>query len=116
MVLARIRQLAAHEVGHTLGVKHNFAASYNNRASVMDYPAPLLTILGDNIDLSDAYAVGVGEWDKVVIKYAYTEFGNEQDEKEGLQQILRDAYNKGLLYLTDDDSNVAGAPDVCSYS
>src|SRR5205807_9479218 len=68
VVLARLRQLAAHEVGHTLGLQHNFAASTTNRASVMDYPAPLVKLGADGLpDLSDAYAKGIGEWDKVVI-------------------------------------------------
>ncbi|MEL0301360.1 MAG: DUF5117 domain-containing protein, partial [Flavobacteriaceae bacterium] len=44
MALARIRQLSAHEIGHTLGFTHNFAASVKDRASVMDYPHPTLAI------------------------------------------------------------------------
>ena len=68
MSLARIRQLAAHETGHTLGLQHNFTASISNRASVMDYPHPLIKIKKDGtLDLSDAYAVGIGEWDKRAI-------------------------------------------------
>src|SRR5207253_1954364 len=75
MALARIRQLAAHEVGHTLGLEHNFAAStYAGRASVMDYPAPLVEIKNGRLDLSNAYARGIGAYDKFAITYAYAQF------------------------------------------
>src|SRR6266513_292651 len=74
MSLARIHQLSAHETGHTLGLAHNFAASTYGRASVMDYPAPTVEIKNGKLDLSNAYAVGVGAYDKFAIKYAYSEF------------------------------------------
>ena len=69
--LARIRQLGAHEVGHTLGFAHNFAASMNDRASVMDYPHPLVLLKDGKIDLSQAYDRGIGAWDKVTVAYSY---------------------------------------------
>jgi hypothetical protein len=72
--LARIRQLAAHETGHTLGFGHNFAASSYGRASVMDYPAPWVDIKDGKLDLSNAYATGIGEFDKWSVKYAYSQF------------------------------------------
>jgi len=81
MALARLRQLAAHEVGHTLGLAHNFAASTHNRASVMDYPHPVIKIEpGGKLDLSDAYATGIGEWDKVAIRYGYAEVPRRENE------------------------------------
>lgn len=106
MALARIRQLSAHEVGHTLGFAHNFAASTNNRASVMDYPHPKLSLKDGTIDFSDAYAVGIGEWDKVTVAYAYQDFVD--NENAGLQKILNDAFSKGLKYISDQDARPKG--------
>src|SRR5438876_2890066 len=110
VVLARLRQLAAHEVGHTLGLQHNFAASTTNRASVMDYPAPLVTLGADGLtDVSDSYAKGVGEWDKVSIAYGYQDFPAGVDEQAALDKILSDAFGRGLRYLTDQDARPASA-------
>lgn len=103
MAIARIKQLSAHEVGHTIGFAHNFAASTNNRSSVMDYPHPLIKITNDEIDLSEAYAVGIGDWDKVSVAYSYSEF-NSENEKNDLNNILDNAYNDGLRFITDSDA------------
>lgn len=107
MALARIRQLAAHEVGHTLGFAHNFAASTNNRSSVMDYPSPLLTVFNNKIDFSNAYSVGIGEWDKVIVAYSYKEFS--ENENSSLQHILNTAFAKGLRYISDEDARPLGS-------
>src|SRR5438552_12044149 len=110
VVLARLRQLAAHEVGHTLGLQHNFAASTTNRASVMDYPAPLVKLGADGVpDISDAYAKGIGEWDKVAIAYGYQDFSAGTDEQATIDIILSDAFSRGLRYLTDQDARPASA-------
>jgi len=111
MVLARIRQLAAHEVGHTLGLAHNFAASsVAPGTSVMDYPHPWITLKPDGTpDLSHAYAIGIGAWDKVAITYGYSDFSQGTDEHAALDAILRKATDSGLLFITDEDSRPLGS-------
>ena len=110
MVLARLRQLSAHEVGHTLGLQHNYAASPVNRASVMDYPAPRAKLGADGLpDLSDAYATGIGEWDKVAIAYGYQDFPAGTDEAQALDATLSAAFARGLMYLTDQDARPPGS-------
>ncbi len=103
MALARIRQLSAHEVGHTLGIAHNFAASVNNRASVMDYPHPLVMLENGKIDLSKAYDNKIGEWDKYVIAYGYGDYDQNQ-EANVLAKLVQQAQNKGLQYISDPDA------------
>jgi Met-zincin/Domain of unknown function (DUF5117) len=110
MVLARLRQLAAHEVGHTLGLMHNYSASTVNRSSVMDYPPPLVKLAADGTpDLSDAYATGIGDWDKASITWGYTDFAPGTNEHAALDKILSDAFGRGLRYLTDQDARPAGS-------
>ncbi|MBD3415210.1 MAG: DUF5117 domain-containing protein [Candidatus Aminicenantes bacterium] len=110
MALARIRQLSCHEVGHTLGLGHNYAASVNDRASVMDYPHPLIEIDGNgNIDLSHSYARGVGEWDKVSIAYGYQDFPKGTDEEKELKAILNGAFSRGLYFLAGQDARSGSA-------
>lgn len=110
MVLARLRQLSAHEVGHTLGLQHNYAASPVNRASVMDYPAPRAKLGADGIpDLSEAYSKGIGEWDKTAIAYGYQDFPSGTDESQALDRTLSDAFKRGLMYLTDQDARGPGS-------
>ncbi|WP_222984024.1 zinc-dependent metalloprotease [Flagellimonas meishanensis] len=108
MALARIRQLSAHEIGHTLGFAHNFAASTNGRASVMDYPHPQLTLNGDQIDFANAYDTGIGEWDKVTVAYSYMDMPDGADEKEVLKAILKKAQDDGLRYISDQDARPRG--------
>ncbi|MDZ7808496.1 MAG: zinc-dependent metalloprotease [Gracilimonas sp.] len=104
MALARIRQLSAHEVGHTIGIAHNFAASVTNDASVMDYPHPQPKIVNGEIDLSDPYDVGIGEWDKMAVAFGYQDFPEGTDEEAALNDILTEAYNSGLKYISDQDA------------
>ncbi len=109
MALARIRQLAAHETGHTLGFEHNFAASSYGRASVMDYPAPWVEIKDGKLDLSNAYATGIGEFDKFAVKYAYSQFAPGASEPAELEKIVQDAVAHGLLYIDDPDARPVGS-------
>ena len=110
MALARIRQLAAHETGHTLGLMHNYSSSILNRSSVMDYPPPVVTLDADGApDVSGAYAAGIGAWDKVAIDYGYQDFPAGANVEQGLQKILNDAFSHGLLYLSDADARPVGS-------
>ena len=115
LALARIRQLSAHEIGHTIGFAHNFAASTNNRASVMDYPHPKFSILGNTIDFSDAYATGIGEWDKVSVAYSYSEFDISTNEEAALNKILDDANKQGLRYISDSDARPQGGAHALAH-
>ncbi len=104
MALDRIKQLSAHEVGHTLGIAHNFAASENDLASVMDYPHPRITLKGDKISLEGAYDKGIGAWDKHAIVYGYQEFGSLNEEAEGLAKQIVKTRNQGLAFKSDSDT------------
>lgn len=109
MAIARLRQLSAHELGHTLGIMHNYAASVSDRASVMDYPHPVVKLTENGeIDLSDAYAAGIGEWDKVAVTYGYQDFAPGTNEKQALDKILRDGAQRGLQFISDRDSRAPG--------
>jgi hypothetical protein len=106
LALDRIKQLSAHEVGHTIGIAHNFAASENNRASVMDYPHPLILLDNGQIDISQAYAQGIGEWDKYTVAYGYQDFADDTNESEALLEIVHKAKQSGFLYKSDPDARI----------
>jgi hypothetical protein len=106
MALARIRQLGAHEVGHTLGFTHNFAASTYDRASVMDYPHPTIKLTNGEVDLSNAYAKGIGVWDKITVAYSYSQFDSITNERQALNKILKGAQDQGLRFITDYDARI----------
>ena len=107
MALARIRQLSAHEVGHTIGFAHNFAASTSDRASVMDYPHPTLKLVNGQVDFSNAYATGIGDWDKVIVAYSYGTAPVNIDEKVYLDRVLSEAQANGLRFISDSDARAS---------
>ena len=115
LALARIRQLSAHEIGHTLGFAHNYIASTNNRASVMDYPHPQFSIKRGEIDFSNAYAQGIGDWDKVTVAYSYADFPADKNEEKELNAILENAYDNNLRYITDQDARPAGVANASAH-
>ena len=110
MALARLRQLSAHEVGHTLGLSHNYIASTRDRASVMDYPHPLVKLRGNGEpDLSEAYAAGIGAWDKIAIAYGYQDFPTGKGEEKELNEILNEGIKRGIIFISDQDARPAGS-------
>lgn len=108
VALARIRQLAAHEVGHTLGFTHNFAASVSNRASVMDYPHPLYELKDGNVVASNAYDTGIGAWDKVSVACLYGDVPEGMQEFAYVEGVLKKAREEGLRFITDADARATG--------
>lgn len=113
--LARIRQLAAHEVGHTLGLAHNYYDSERGRISVMDYPHPWVTLRPDGtLDYSEVYERGIGEWDSVAIAYGYQDFPPGTDEDAALRKILDDAWERDVRFLTNQDIAVNPRADQWS--
>lgn len=115
MALNRIRQLSAHEIGHTLGIAHNFAASVNGLTSVMDYPHPMVTVNEDgSLSLDEAYDIGIGDWDKRAVIWGYQDFSDNIDEKEALNNIILQTIEQGYLYLSDEVARPQGGahPDA----
>ena len=105
--LQRIRQLSAHEVGHTLGLGHNYYDSSKGWISVMDYPVALAELQPDGrIDLSKAYHQNIGEWDKAAINYGYREFPDRGNHDAALEKILDDAWTADLRYFTNQDIDI----------
>lgn len=106
MALKRVRQLSAHEIGHTLGFSHNFAASPKDRASVMDYPFPKFSLKADGtVDISNSYTEEIGAWDKRAVMWAYTEFKKGADENAELDKIMKETLKQGFEYIPDIGGN-----------
>ena len=112
--MARRRQHAAHEIGHTLGFPHNYIASSQGRTSVMDYPFPIISINGKGeIDLSQAFSPGAGAWDTLTVRYGYTWYPNQATEKAGLDKIVNDGLTRNIRFVADQHSDAGGSiPDA----
>lgn len=108
LALARLRQLGAHEVGHTLGLAHNFASSVNNRASVMDYPHPIFEITEEGISIEKAYDNKIGNWDKKTITYGYADFTEGTNVESELRKMIDQTQEEGYLYISDRDARPVG--------
>lgn len=104
LALARLKQLSAHEVGHTLGFAHNFAASAYGKISVMDYPHPQLHLVNGAIDFSRAYETGIGLWDKISVAYSYGAVPQGMEQSDYLGRLLDEAFSEDLLFITDSDA------------
>ncbi|WOJ97005.1 zinc-dependent metalloprotease [Congregibacter brevis] len=110
LALDRVRQLSAHEIGHTLGFPHNYLASSYGRESVMDYPAPLVEITEDGeLDFSNAYPQRIGDYDKLAVRYSYTQFDESADEAAELGKIVQESLDSGLLFMAHNNNNFRGA-------
>ncbi len=116
IALARIKQLVAHEIGHTIGIQHNFLASSLGRASVMDYPHPTLTLNSSNeIEWMNAYDSGIGDWDKISVAYGYQDFPDGIDEDKALEEIIQNGIRQGITFITDQDARPIGSAHPASH-
>jgi hypothetical protein len=106
--MSRRRQHIAHELGHTLGLSHNFMGHANGRSTAMDYPAPLIKLTNGRIDLSDAYRNGIGAYDSLAIRWGYSQFAPGSDAA-GLKSVVDEMMAKGIQFMTNPDEQATSA-------
>ncbi len=111
MVLLRQSVLIAHELGHVLGFGHNWASSINDRASVMEYPTPRVRVVDGKLDLSEVFAMGIGEYDKYMVRYAYSEFPAASEAAE-LENVIQEMREQGILFVPSTDPRWAWYDDL----
>jgi hypothetical protein len=99
LVLQRLAYLSAHEVGHTLGLAHNWAATTFGWGSVMDYLAANVQPKGDGLDLSDAFPRDVGAYDRLMVRWGYT----PDADAAARDAVVREAYARGIVYPLESD-------------
>ena len=112
--ISRRRQHVAHEIGHTIGLSHNYIAHSQGRTSVMDYPFPLITVdARGNLDLSKAYAPFAGAWDSLAIRFGYTWFPDSASERAGVAKIVKEMLDRNVRFVADQDAGAEGSiPEV----
>ena len=102
MAFLRQAVLTAHELGHTLGFGHAWNANFNDRSSVMEYPVPRVKVVDGKLDLSESFMTEIGEYDKYMVRFAYTPLPEAQEEA-GLDQIIAEMRGEGLMYTLGSD-------------
>ncbi|HMN08778.1 MAG TPA: zinc-dependent metalloprotease [Gemmatimonadaceae bacterium] len=112
--MMRRRQHVAHEIGHTLGMSHNYIAHTQGRSSVMDYPFPLITVdARGTLDLRQAYAPFAGAWDSLAIRYGHTWYPDAASERAGLAKIIKEMLDRDVRFVADQDADATGSiPEV----
>ena len=119
MMMQGLKEVVMHEVGHTLGLRHNFKAStfldldklndpkvtaeHGLTASVMDYAPSYITPKG--VKQGDYYSTTIGPYDMWAIEYGYKPLsGGTQGEVAELRKIASRSGEPGLDYATDEDT------------
>jgi hypothetical protein len=93
----RFHLLVAHEIGHTLGLRHQYIGSVQHMSSVMDYPFPDIVLDPDGRpSLRNLFPQEIGAWDKAAIFYGYHPF-LPVDEEANLRAFIERNERAGLI-------------------